>query len=104
MSWALPVLHEGQGPTTHTHLSVPWVHCNSGNSSAIRDAISKENIVGFETWAIIFMFNTQIWEMELDQKCILNVLHLVSQLPANHTICLGFIIQNLTWGSERQNT
>lgn len=58
--------------------------------------VSKENIVGFETWAIIFMFNTWIWKMELDQKCILNVLHLVLQLPANHTICLGFITQNLT--------
>lgn len=51
---------------------------------------SKENIVGFETWAIIFMFNIWIWKMELDQKCIFNVLPLVLQLPANHRICLGF--------------
>ena len=46
---------------------------------------SKENSVHFETWA----FNMWIWKMELDQKRIFNVLHLVLQLPANHTIWLG---------------
>lgn len=54
---------------------------------------SKENIVGFETFTITFTFNVWIWKMELDQKCIFNVLHLVLQLPANHTIC-NFIF----WG------
>jgi len=51
---------------------------------------SKENIVSFETWAIILMFNMWIWKTVLDQKCIFNVLHLVLQLPANHTICWVF--------------
>lgn len=37
-SWAAPVLHEGQGPTTHTHLTVAWEHCNSGNSFANKNA------------------------------------------------------------------
>lgn len=54
---------------------------------------SKEITVGFEMWAITFMFNMWIWKMELDQKCIFYdilifyELHLVLQLPENHTIC-----------------
>lgn len=54
---------------------------------------SKENIIGFEIWAIIFMFNMWIWKKELHQKCIFNVLHLVLQLPANHIICFFFNIK-----------
>lgn len=79
-------------PTSVCHESIVIL----GTPLQTKMLVSEEIIAGFETWAIILMFNTQIWKMELDQKCILNVLHFVLQLPANHTICLGFIIQNLT--------
>lgn len=62
------MLHKGQGPTP-----TPTSVCHEstvilGTPMQTKVPVSKESIVGFETWAVIFMLNTWIWKMELRPK------------------------------------